>query len=76
MKPKMKKFKELREKKLKGKPGGETVYKKKINGISLVVTKEDGMFCTYVDGDKLDEYPTLNTARKAWQEFIKAAQGK
>ena len=34
------------------------------------------MFCTYVDGDKLDEYPTLNTARKAGQEFIKAAQGK
>jgi len=71
-------FQELREKKIKGMPPGEHVFgPKKMNGRSVMVHKTDeGMFCLYIDNEKLDEYPTLARAKKSAEEFVKAAKEK
>jgi hypothetical protein len=73
MRPKTKKFKEIRE---KTRSKGEKVYSKKIEGVQLVITKESGKFVTYVDGDRLDEFNNKVEAKRAGAEFIKQAQGK
>ncbi|OUT92815.1 MAG: hypothetical protein CBB96_08945 [Gammaproteobacteria bacterium TMED36] len=71
----MKKFKQLREAKKKGMPPGDHVYDKKISGVEVMVHKEKGKFVLYIDGDKLDDFPNLNTAKKAGDEFVKQAKG-
>lgn len=68
-------FRELREKKLKGMPPGQHVFGKKIKGVSVMIHKEDdGMYCLYIDNEKLDKYPTLARAKKSGEEFVKAAK--
>ena len=67
-------FTQLREKMGKGMPPGEHVFDKKVNGKELMIHKEKGKFCTYIDREKLDTYPTLGMAKKAGTEFIKAAK--
>jgi hypothetical protein len=69
----MKHFKELRESRKKGMPPGEHVFDTKINRIQIMVHKVKNKFVLYVDGDKLDEYPNLNTAKKAGVEFVKVS---
>ena len=70
-------FRELREKKLKGMPPGEHVFDKKMKGVSVMIHKTDaGMYCLYIDNEKLDEYPTLARAKKSAEEFVKAAKEK
>ena len=70
-------FQELREKKLKGMPPGEHVFDKKMKGVSVMIHKTDaGMYCLYLDNEKLDEYPTLARAKKSAEEFVKAAKEK
>ncbi|OUT94625.1 MAG: hypothetical protein CBB96_05535 [Gammaproteobacteria bacterium TMED36] len=71
----MKKFKQLREAKKKRMPPGDHVYDKKISGVEVMVHKEKGKFVLYIDGDKLDDFPNLNTAKKAGDEFVKQAKG-
>jgi len=64
----MKTFKELREaKKLKG----EVVFKKKMNKIEVVITKDNKGFTAYVDGDRLDTFRSQAEAEKAAQTVIK-----
>ena len=50
------------------------ILDKKVNGKELMIHKEKGKFCTYIDREKLDTYPTLGMAKKAGTEFIKAAK--
>ena len=66
-------FTQLREKMEKGMPPGEHVFDKKVDGKTLMIHKEKGKFCVYIDREKLDTYPTLGMAKKAGTEFIKAA---
>ena len=74
MKQKMKKFREIREAKKKA-PPGEKIWNKKVSGIDVLVNKNGKMFQTYVDGDMLDEFPSLHNAKKAGLEFVKQAKG-
>ena len=68
-------FQELREKMMPGMPPGEHVFDKKMGGVSVMVHKEkDGMYCLYIDNEKLDKYPTLARAKKSGEEFVKAAK--
>ena len=70
-------FQELREKKIKGMPPGKHVFDTKMKGVSVTIhKKDDGMFCLYLDNEKLDEYPTIARAKKSAEEFVKAAKGK
>ena len=71
----MKIFSELREKRLRGMPSGEHVFRKKINRIELMIHKEKGKFVAYIDGDKLDTYRTQREAEKAGMTFIKQYKG-
>ena len=58
-------------------PPGEHVWDKKIKGVFCMIHKEnDGMYCLYIDNEKLDKYPTLARAKKSAEEFVKAAKGK
>ena len=63
----MKNFKEIRQKM----PAGEHVLDKKIDGIQLMIHKDNNKFVAYVDGDKLDSYRTKSEAEKAATQFIK-----
>jgi hypothetical protein len=70
-------FHELREAMKKGMPPGTHVWDAKIQRVKAMVHKTDkGMFCLYLDNEKLDEYPTLARAKKSAEEFVKAAKGK
>jgi len=73
----MKTFKQLREAMKKGMPPGKHVYVKKIKGVELMVHEIKGSrpFVTYIDKEELDRFKDLNTAKKAGEEFIKAAKG-
>lgn len=70
-------FKELREAMKKGMPPGEHVYDKKIKGHDLMIHKIKGSrpFVTYIDMEELDRFKDLSSAKKAGEEFIKAAKG-
>jgi hypothetical protein len=66
---KMKTFYDLRE--AVKKPAGKQVFSKKVGKVSVVITKEKNKFCTYIDGEKLDEYRNQKEAEKAGMEFAK-----
>ena len=40
-----------------------------------MVHKEKGKFSLYIDGDKLDVFRDLNSAKKAGSEFVKQYKG-
>ena len=40
-----------------------------------MIHKHRGKFFLYIDGDKLDDFSNLNSAKKAGEEFVKAAKG-
>jgi|TARA_A100001388_G_scaffold267063_1_gene240794 hypothetical protein len=65
----MKSFLQIREATSKGK----VVFKKKINRIDVVITKETGRlpFVVYIDGDKLDAFKNQKDAEKSATETIK-----
>lgn len=65
----MKNFSSLRESTSKGK----VVFKKKINRVDVVITKETGRlpFVVYIDGDKLDAFKNQKDAEKSATETIK-----
>lgn len=63
----MKKFSELRKKKLPG----EQVSSFKVDRIPVAVNKDKGKFVVYVDGDRLDSYRTQKEAEKAATTFVK-----
>lgn len=65
----MKSFLQIREATSKGK----VVFKKKINRIDVVITKETGRlpFVVYIDGDKLDAFKNQKDAEKSAMETIK-----
>jgi hypothetical protein len=72
-------FVELREKlnkKAVHKDSGSAVYTKSISGY-MVVVKQNGprAFGVFIDGDKLDNYPTKRDAITAAQKFIKQYKG-
>lgn len=71
----MKTFRDIREARSKGMPPGDHVFDKKVSGVQIMVHKEKNKFVTYVDGDKLDDYKDLNTAKKAGMEFVKQYKG-
>ena len=71
----MKTFSELREARKKKMPPGEHVFDTKIKGIEVMVHKEKGKFSLYIDGDKLDVFRDLNSAKKAGSEFVKQYKG-
>ena len=71
----MQTFFELREKMRKGMPPGEHVFDTKVKKTELMVHKEKGKFVLYIDGEKLDSYRDLNSAKKAGMEFIKQFKG-
>ena len=66
----MKSFLQIREATSKGK----VVFKKKINRIDVVITKETGRlpFVAFVDGDRLDAFRSQKDAELAAKETIKA----
>ena len=66
----MKTFFSLRE---STKPKGKVVFKKKMNRIDVVITKDTGSlaFVAYIDGDKLDSYKNQRDAEKAIKATIK-----
>ena len=64
----MKTFRELREAK---KVKGEVVFKKKMNKIEVVITKDAKGFTAYVDGDRLDTFKSQSEAEKAAKTVIK-----
>ena len=59
----MKSFFQIRKATSKGK----VVFKKKINRIDVVITKETGRlpFVVYIDGDKLDAFKNQKDAEKS-----------
>ena len=65
----MKSFLQIREATSKGK----VVFKKTINRIDVVITKETGRlpFVAYIDGDKLDAFKNQKDAEKSATETIK-----
>ena len=65
----MKSFLQIREATSKGK----VVFKKKINRIDVVITKETGRlpFVAYIDGDKLDAFKNQKDAEKSAMETMK-----
>jgi len=65
----MKSFLQIREATSKGK----VVFKKKINRVDVVITKETGRlpFVVYIDGDKLDAFKNQKDAEKSATETIK-----
>lgn len=72
-------FTELREKvqkKAVHKAAGTNVFTKSISGY-MVIVKQNGpkAFGTFIDGDKLDNYPTKRDAVSAAQKFIKQYKG-
>ena len=67
----MKTFLEIREARHKSMPPGEHVFDTKVKGVEVMVHKEKGKFTTYIDREKLDTYPNLNTAKKAGMEYVK-----
>ena len=69
----MKTFSQIRE--AKKMPAGQHVFDKKINGIAVMIHKNNGMYDTFVDGDKLDSYKTQREAEKMAKEFIKQYKG-
>ena len=71
----MKTFSELREARKKKMPPGEHVFDTKVKGVGIMVHKEKGKFVVYVDGDKLDVFRDLNSAKKAGSEFVKQYKG-
>ena len=71
----MKTFSELREARKKGMPPGKRVFDTKVKGIEVVIHNEKGKFVLYIDGDKLDVFSNLNSAKKAGTEFVKQYKG-
>lgn len=72
-------FRELREKvqkKAVHKASGSIVFSKSISGY-MVTVKQHGprAFGTFIDGDKLDNYPTKNDAVMSAKKFIKQYKG-
>lgn len=55
------------------KPKGKVVFKKKMNRIDVLITKDTGSlpFIAYVDGDKLDSYKNQKDAERAISATIK-----
>ena len=53
------------------KPEGKVVFKKTIKKIPVLVTQGKNGFVAYVDGDHLDDYDSLNDAKKAIDNVIK-----
>ena len=66
----MKTFKELRES-LGRNPSGKKVYDEKMGKHKVLIHKEVSGFVVYIDGDRLDDYDDLNSAKSAAAEFIK-----
>ena len=62
----MKKFNELKRKM----PPGEHVFDKKIKGVSVMIHKNKNKFDVFIDDDKLDSYPDLDTAKKMAMQFV------
>ena len=63
----MKTFKELREASFKGK----SVFKQKMNKITVEIMKDSKGFTAYVDGDKLDTFRSQSEAEKAAKTVVK-----
>jgi len=63
----MKTFKELREASSKGK----SVFKQKMNKITVEIMKDSKGFTAYVDGDKLDTFRSQSEAEKAAKTVVK-----
>ena len=72
----MKTFSQIREAMKKGMPAGDHVFDSKIKGYSIMIHKEKNKFVAYIDDEKLDEYSSLNDAKRAANEFIKMAGSK
>lgn len=71
----MKTFSELREARKGKMPPGEHAFDTKVKGTQIMVHKLKGKFDLYIDGDKLDSYRDLNSAKKAGMEFVKQFKG-
>ena len=63
----MKTFKQLREASSKG----TSVYKKKINKITVEIKKDSSGYTAFVDGDKLDTFRSQSEAEKAAKTVVK-----
>lgn len=68
----MKTFKQLYERKM---PPGEHISDMKVSGINIMIHKDKGKYIAYVDGDKLDSYPTQQQAERMAKEFVKQYKG-
>tara|TARA_B110000444_G_C18677927_1_gene518340 strand:+ start:596 stop:805 length:210 start_codon:yes stop_codon:yes gene_type:complete len=69
----MKSFQQLRE--AQKMPPGQHVFDTKVKGSQMMIHKDRGKFHLYIDGEKLDDFSKLDAAKKAGEEFIKAAKG-
>lgn len=66
----MRTFKELREKAESSK-NKETASSKKVGNVTVLVKKEKSGYTVYIDGDKLDTYPSASEANKMGVAFAK-----
>jgi hypothetical protein len=65
----MKLFNEIR--KNSRMPPGEHVFSKKVDGVDVMIHKQGSKFVAFIDGDKLDSYPTQAQAEKMAMQFVK-----
>jgi len=64
----MRTFKEIREAK---KPKGKVVFNKKIDKVSVVITKGSKGFTVHIDGDMLDTFKSQKEAEKTAATVVK-----
>lgn len=51
------------------------VVSKKIDGIKVEIVKDGSKFIAFIDGDKLDSYPSVEKAEKMSLQFLKQYKG-
>jgi len=68
-------FKDLREK-LDRKPSGSAMKKFKHKGVRIEIYKYNNEYVVFLDGDRLDTYPTPKEAERMAKEFSTQLKGK
>ena len=71
----MKTIFEIREKKVNKMPPGKHVFAKKISGVNLMIHKTGTKFTVYIDGEKLDSFPSHREAERVGTQFAKELKG-
>jgi hypothetical protein len=71
----MKSIFEIRQKRKDKIPANKHVFNKKIAGADLKIYKTGSKFTVFIDGEKLDSYPSQKEAEKVGTQFAKELRG-